>query len=71
MAVDAAQKYCVDAVQHGKILDDSPPWWKPLCTLHQDRTLLISSSMPRLSIIKYSCNSRRKVLKYGERYSSN
>lgn len=66
MAVDAAQKHCVDAVQHGKILDAFP---RRSCGNHfvlGIKTVLINQLLHTTSsIINNSCGLRREGFKVG------
>lgn len=49
MAVDAAQKHCVDAIQHGKIVDALPAVAVETTLYLASRPYLpISRSIPRL-----------------------
>ena len=66
MAVDAAQKHCVDAVQHGKILDALP---RHSCGNHivlGIKTVLTDQPLHTASgIINNSCGLRREGFKVG------
>ena len=66
MAVDAAQKHCVDAVQHGKIVDALP---RRSCGDHfvlGIKTVLTNQLLHTTSgIINNSCGLRRECFKVG------
>ena len=66
MAVDAAQKHCVDAVQHGKIVDALP---RRSCGDHfvlGIKTVLTNQLLHTASgIINNSCGLRREGFKVG------